>query len=434
MFRDLKEYQEIQNLYSNDVYISEYQKKFIEVIKEAELTEDELEFFVENEEEIINDLKESELLIEAPGGLFKLGGLVKGIVPTVKSAKPITKGIGASKPLFKKGIVSKLTKPLQKFKPGPMGKKILKTGAAGLGIAGVTGAANLVRLGLKARSDAKQKEIEDAAKAKEIEKQVDTYVDKRKSSEGINKVDAKQFDNRRPEPEVKKETEVKTEVKPQTEVDKIAATPRSEIKKSGRTAMIKKNIDRFGKDRVQMLQDKNKDFKLMRSGKMTKDDFIKKYPKSITAQRAKGLRDQTEWDAYDLVLEYLHSSGQVATIEEANYVMTEMDAETIQGIVEEQKKNLNEVKGVVNLITKTPLVKLVPSAAAGIVATKMIASKMGEKSVKPVTPPVVNTPTSDIKVGDGIDPRKKDESLMDFLKRRKNNLETQDKKLGAGEY
>ena len=64
----------------------------------------------------------------------------------------------------------------------------------------------------------------------------------------------------------------------------------------------------------------------------------------IRDRRAKGLRDQTEWDAYDLVLEYLHSSGQVATIEEANYVMTEMDAKTIQGIVEEQKKNLNEVR------------------------------------------------------------------------------------------
>ena len=332
MFRDLKEYQEIQNLYSNDVYISEDQKKFIEVIKEAELTEDELEFFVENEEEIINDLKESELL--EVKGLFKLGGLVKGISPTVKSVKPITKGIGsASKPLFKKGIVSKLTKPLQKFKLSPNVSSTLKKGATAFGVGAGIGAGiqavKAIGKGMKARSDAKQKEIEDAA----IEKQVDTYVDKRKSSEGINKVDPKQFDNRRPEPEVKKETEVKTEVKPQTEVDKIAATPRSEIKKTGRTAMIKKNIDRFGKDRVQMLQDKNKDFKLMRSGKMTKDDFIKKYPKSITAQRAKGLRDQTEWDAYDLVLEYLHSSGQVATIEEANYVMTEMDAKTIQDIV-----------------------------------------------------------------------------------------------------
>ncbi len=53
--------------------------------------------------------------------------------------------------------------------------------------------------------------------------------------------------------------------------------------------------------------------------------------------------ESNELDAYDLVLDYLLSSEQVATIEEANYVMTEMDAETIQGIVEEQKKNLDEI-------------------------------------------------------------------------------------------
>jgi len=55
-----------------------------------------------------------------------------------------------------------------------------------------------------------------------------------------------------------------------------------------------------------------------------------------------GGMESVEYDAYDLVLEYLISTEQVATIEEANYVMTEMDAETIQSIVEEQKKNLDE--------------------------------------------------------------------------------------------
>ena len=50
------------------------------------------------------------------------------------------------------------------------------------------------------------------------------------------------------------------------------------------------------------------------------------------------VKSSYEYDAYDLVLEYLLSTEQAATIEEANYVMTEMDAETIQGIVEAQKK------------------------------------------------------------------------------------------------
>jgi len=55
--------------------------------------------------------------------------------------------------------------------------------------------------------------------------------------------------------------------------------------------------------------------------------------------------ESKQFDAYDLVLEYLLSSEQVATIEEANYVMTEMDAETIQGIVEAQKKTLMKEQG-----------------------------------------------------------------------------------------
>ena len=42
-----------------------------------------------------------------------------------------------------------------------------------------------------------------------------------------------------------------------------------------------------------------------------------------------------EYTPYDFVLEYLLSTEQVATIEEANYVMTEMDEKTIQGIVNE---------------------------------------------------------------------------------------------------
>ncbi len=56
--------------------------------------------------------------------------------------------------------------------------------------------------------------------------------------------------------------------------------------------------------------------------------------------KGKSKTKKEEFTPYDIVLEYLLSSEQVATIEEANYVMTEMDAETIQGIVEEQKKTL----------------------------------------------------------------------------------------------
>ena len=73
--------------------------------------------------------------------------------------------------------------------------------------------------------------------------------------------------------------------------------------------------------------------------------------------------ESKQYDAYDLVLEYLLSSEQVATIEEANYVMTEMDAETIQSIVEEQKKNFNE--GLAGMAVKTGL-----AIAGGVLAKK----------------------------------------------------------------
>ena len=131
-----------------------------------------------------------------------------------------------------------------------------------------------------------------------------------------------------------------------------------------------------------------------------------------------------EYTPYDMVLEYLLSTEQVDTIEEANYVMMQLDEENIQEIV----------GSVAKLVMKTPLVKLVPAAIGTGIATKMIASKMGKKSVQPVAPPEVKKPSKEIQVGDGIPPQKPGESLFDYYRRRKNSLETQDKKLGSGDY
>jgi len=59
---------------------------------------------------------------------------------------------------------------------------------------------------------------------------------------------------------------------------------------------------------------------------------------AFKAKRAekKAAMANEEFTPYDIVLEYLLSSEQVATIEEANYVMTEMDGKTINDIVEMQ--------------------------------------------------------------------------------------------------
>ena len=60
--------------------------------------------------------------------------------------------------------------------------------------------------------------------------------------------------------------------------------------KKGKSSIEAKNRARFGDARVDKLKAKQVDFKKMRKGNMSKADFIKKYPKSITAQKAKGLR------------------------------------------------------------------------------------------------------------------------------------------------
>ena len=98
-----------------------------------------------------------------------------------------------------------------------------------------------------------------------------------------------------------------------------------------------------------------------------------------------GGMESVEYDAYDLVLEYLISTEQAATIEEANYVMTEMDAETIQSIVEEQKKNLDEMD-----MMKMPVVNVLGGLAGAVggtvAAAKYLGRKAGERSIKKTEP------------------------------------------------
>ena len=114
----------------------------------------------------------------------------------------------------------------------------------------------------------------------------------------------------------------------------------ADVKKSNTDAMRAKAAERFA------------DFKAKRE-----------------AKRLERMKKE-EYTPYDMVLEYLLSTEQVATIEEANYVMMQLDEENIQEIVGQVAK----------VIMKTPLVKLVPAAIGTGIATKMIASKMGQKS------------------------------------------------------
>ena len=85
----------------------------------------------------------------------------------------------------------------------------------------------------------------------------------------------------------------------------------------------------------------------------TKMDFIKDFPSSQTAKKFnKGERIpgfsykknlKNSYEPYDILLDYVLSEGHADTVEEAHYVMTQMDADTIQRIVE-----MNEPPYIIN--------------------------------------------------------------------------------------
>ena len=70
---------------------------------------------------------------------------------------------------------------------------------------------------------------------------------------------------------------------------KTDTTTKSPKPGSARAKMRAKNEARFGKARVDKLRAKNKDFQAMKKKKMTKAEFIRRYPNSQTAKRARGL-------------------------------------------------------------------------------------------------------------------------------------------------
>jgi hypothetical protein len=63
--------------------------------------------------------------------------------------------------------------------------------------------------------------------------------------------------------------------------------------------------------------------------------LVPKSNKIASSLKPIDLKASYEYDAYDLVLEYLLSQGHAETVAEAHYVMMEMDAEMIGEIVEE---------------------------------------------------------------------------------------------------
>ena len=391
MFIEAKEYQAIKKIYEKNVYSTPEEKIVIDALEEQNFTLEELEYIIENIDELLSDTYITEGIEQEQLDEFAKA-VVKAAVPLAKTmaqgfsknvnkipaknvvggsvAKTIEKGknllkTGADKiKPFMSGAKQKLNSVVDKIKKPIMNNKAA-TGA--VGALGAVGAAT--QLGAK--------------KPTEINKINPKQFDNRR----IKKIDPKQFDNRR-EPEVK--TNKFVEKNPPKEG-------------SARAKMRAKNVERFGKERVQKLVQKNQEFQAAKkSGNLAQ--YRKDNPKLTGKERAQAMflankkkkeaaakpkaevqtkpaetpsgdklkagsfsisekgkkqaaanraeKKQTsntsalnvsstkkaamaneEFTPYDIVLEYLLSTEQAATIEEANYIMTEMDAKTIQDIV-----------------------------------------------------------------------------------------------------
>ena len=400
MFKDLKEYQEITQIYHDDVNISEEQRAINKIFIEEGFTSEEIEYLEENFDELWeNELAQftQECIAESFEGqdlteeqiqqideVLGLKLLAKGIT---KAAPIASKGLRKANIGIKKGLRAvsrKVSGGAKAIKTGikdtaagavSLGKSALKkvggaikkaapiigkgallgTGAA-LPLAGAMMGVNALRnRGKKAReAKAAGKAAADAALDAKIKKGIKDSGMKAGQGTAMTMKGIKQASYNRG---------LKAAQDKAKKAGEAGAKGAENIKSTTTTTKSKpmskiefQNRKRFGDKAIDQKKAMNVDFQGMKKGKMTKQEFIDKYPKSQTAKKynqsdkayrdyKKGLKkeDIEHLDAYDIVLEYLFATEQVTTLEEANYIMMEMDQQTVGEIVTEVKQELHEL-------------------------------------------------------------------------------------------
>ena len=370
MFKDLKEYQEITQLYHDSVNISEEQRVINTAIAEANFTDEEIIYLDENFDELweseLSILAEeaiSDCLVEENLNEEQLQEIVKKMAP--KAAKAGAKAAGGIGGMIKKGIsavkkripqgvkdtvkggVSVAKSAMKKvggvIKAGAKGamKAIPKVGlaAAGLGGAAVLGGkvVNALRNRGKKERETIQKAKDDAAIKKGIEDAKKTGIPNNTAVQGgamsqkareqaaFNRGERKaRVDLKDPtlNDNMKKKTE--TETKPMSKKDKFNA---KFIKKDKGVGFVKRGT-------APAQRAENKEKAKLRAQAMAKA--------RIEAKKKAEAEVKEEFDAYDMVLMYLNATEQASTVEEANYIMTEMDQQTIGEIVKQVKEALSE--------------------------------------------------------------------------------------------
>ena len=400
MFKDLKEYQEITQIYHDDVNISEEQRAINKIFIEEGFTSEEIEYLEENFDELWEnelaqftqeciaesfegqDLTEEQIqqIDEVLGlkllakGITKAApiaskGLRKMNVGIKKGLRAVGRKVGGAAKAVKTGVkdtaagalsvgksaLKKVGGAIKKAAPIIGTGALLGTGAA-LPIAGGVAAVNALRnRGKKAReAKAAGKAAADAALDAKIKKGIKDSGMKAGQGTAMTMKGIKQASYNRG---------LKAAQDKAKKAGEAGAKGAENIKSTTTTTKSKpmskiefQNRKRFGDKAIDQKKAMNVDFQGMKKGKMTKQEFIDKYPKSQTAKKynqsdkayrdyKKGLKkeDIEHLDAYDMVLEYLFATEQVTTLEEANYIMMEMDQQTVGEIVTEVKQELHEL-------------------------------------------------------------------------------------------
>ena len=303
MFRDLKEYQEIQKIYEDRVCISEEHQQFVNFVEQVGFTDEEIDYVIDNCDEFIDKVNEDNLT-EAylnEEELHEIKGLLKSSLKYLKNArltKPVINQLSKIKN-FKpvKGLIDKGKGIVNYYKGSfkDFGKRLkanpIKTLTPGKGVLIPGGAA----IGAKAFMDVANKDkgkkdsitIDGGSGSSSTTDGSSTTDSKKddtktgdagnKGAENIVKGDSKKDDTKTGDAGNKGAENIEKQLKDKVEKDAKKTKPMSKIEFQNRK--------RFGDEHVDHLKAKNVDFQAMKKGKMTKKEFIDKYPKSQTAKK-----------------------------------------------------------------------------------------------------------------------------------------------------
>ena len=294
MFRDLKEYQEIQRIYHNNVYDSPDDKLFEEAFKEFNTLE-ELDYLEENVDYLFEGLGAT-IGSKVKGALNYIRKLKKGLKlkPGITKSKDVTKELEKAKDVINKSKNVTPIKPNNKVTDivkvdktpkvdtpkvkvdtpkikNQSGVEKIKDAIKNnpLKTAGVTSGA--VIGGALLTPGGEEKKGEETPKVEEKPKEEKPKVE-------VKKEEPKKEKKKKEKPLLSKPIKAKTD---------LGSDIRQVKPSSARDKMIAKNEVKLGDDRVNLLRRQNADFQAMKKGKITKAQFIAQYPNSQTAKKQK---------------------------------------------------------------------------------------------------------------------------------------------------